>query len=208
VALIGEPGLGKTHAVKTAAERARTPFYYIECAPRVRGRQQILAMLRALDWPHDPTDSPATLIGDLAAAFASKDQVLALDEADRWGTEGVSLIRYLWSQPDCRTTIIFVGENIGQLIAANPALDSRIEHRVTFHPLDLDQTRQALRAYHRVFDVKDDRLLTRVHRLTHGQFRLIAILLRRVLTEADGDEPSLTSELLERAWRATGRRAP
>lgn len=205
LALLGSPGLGKTFLVKSVAGRLDMPFYYLECAPLVRGRQQTIAMLRALDCPHDPRESPATLLEALVEACATEPQVFALDEMDRWGTEGVERVRYLWSQPDNKAAFIFAGSKIGRLIAANPALDSRIEHRVTFQPLDLDETKGALRAYHRVFQVEEDALLAEIHTLTGGEFRGFAILLRSIL-RLTGTEPTLTSELLERAWSATGRK--
>lgn len=204
LALLGAPGLGKTFLVKSVAERLELPFHYLECAPLTHGRQQRIAMLRAIDWPHDPRESPATLLTNLVEACSAEAQVFALDEADRWGSEGVGLIRYLWSQAQNRTPFIFVGSKVERLIKANPALNSRLEHRVTFRPLDVEESRDALRAYHEVFNSADERLLTRIHKLTGGEFRGFAILLRSIL-RTGGAKPSLTSDLLERAWLATGR---
>jgi hypothetical protein len=207
LALLGPAGLGKTFLVKSVGERIEIAFHYHECDPDLRGKQQAIAILRTLGLPHDPTESPFALQSRLVTAFASEPQVLALDELDRWSRQGVALIRFHWSQPGNQTTFFFVGEKIGQLIEANPAFDSRIEHRVKFKPLDVDQTQHALRMYHPAFDVpkEDKQLLVRIHHLTDGQFRLIAILLRRILVEAGPGPFVLSSDLLERAWTATGR---
>lgn len=205
LALHGSPGTGKTFVAKAASGKLALPFHYLECAPGVRGRRQQVAMLNAMEWPTDPRQLVAELMGDLARACASEPRVVALDEIDRWGSEGVELIRYLWSQPENQTTFIFIGFRVARLIAANPALDSRLEHRVEFAALNPDETIGALRDYHAVFQVADERLLRTVHALTHGEWRRIAQLLRRILIELGDEAPKLTRDLLEDAWCATGR---
>lgn len=206
LALLGAPGLGKTFVVKSVAERLAIPFHYLECPPFLRGRHQTITMLIALRWPHDPRDSPRELLVALVAACEKQHQVLALDEVDRWGSDGVELIRYLWSQPANQTAFIFVGSKVAKLIAANPALDSRLERRVTFEVLDVEQAKAAMRAYHPVFNVEDADadLLVRAHRLTGGKFRRMAQLLKQILIEAGEPKPKLTRQLLDSAWDATG----
>jgi Cdc6-like AAA superfamily ATPase len=200
--LIGEPGLGKTFLVKTVAERLSIPLRYLECPPVGRGRLQSLELLRALGQPYNKLDDPSTLLHQLVDACSIRS-VVALDEVDRWGREGVELIRYLWSQPTNGTAFIFAGSRLDRLIAANPALDSRLEHRVRFAPLTLEEARVALRAYHPMFAVDDTRVLDRIYRATHGEFRFIAQLLRRCL--ADGGADVISNALLDRAWSTTGR---
>jgi Cdc6-like AAA superfamily ATPase len=206
LALLGSPGLGKTFLIKSVAEKLSVPLTYLECPPLGRSRLQIIELLRALSSPCNASEDAATLLHVLADACSSS-RVIALDEVDRWGREGVELIRYLWSQSTNRTAFIFAGSRVDRLVAANPALDSRLEHRVKFEPLSLEEARVALRAYHPLFAVNDERVLERIHRLTHGEFRLIAQLLRRCLVESEGESVAVSDELLDRAWSSTGRLA-
>ena len=76
LALEGEPGLGKTFAIMSVAERLHFPYHYLECPPGIPRRFRVVAILRVIGWPHDPQESLAILLDDLVAACASEKRVL------------------------------------------------------------------------------------------------------------------------------------
>lgn len=204
VGLSGEPGLGKTHTVLTIAEQLAITCDYLEQRPGVQGKSLEIDMLNAIGVDHDPRDVRRDL-QDLLVEVCATRRVFISDEADRASADGIDLVRYLWTQPTNMTAFILVGYRLDVLLATNPALDSRLERRVTFKPLDLEAGVAALRAYHPIFERAPEAMLIRAHAMTGGRFRLMAQLLKQILLEAGQAEPTLTRALLEAAWSGTGR---
>lgn len=203
-ALYGPPGTSKTFTALTLAERLGIPFRYLEPA-RVSEKAGVIRILRTLEWPHNPTKTMDALLTDLVAACAV-EQVLAIDEADRVGHAGMELVRFLVAQPTNRTTFILVGYKIARLIAANPALDSRIPWRHEYRALEGEDLVAALRLYHRVFADLPEALLARIGGFSHGEFRLIAQVLAALLSRTpSGGPPAVTDRLLDEVFDASGR---
>lgn len=132
--------------------------------------------------------------------------MLAVDECDRLGHEGMELIRYAAAQKENKTTVILVGYKLDRLFAANPALDSRIPHRVPFRPSAGEDAITALRSYHPAFARATEAQLMRVTRFSDGRFRLFAQVLKGFL-DRTGGEPSarLTDGLLTTIFTMSGR---
>lgn len=202
--LSGESGLGKTHTVLTVAEHLAIQCHYLEQRPGVRGKSVEIDLLNAVGVDHDPRE-PRSELQDLLVEACATPRVVISDEADRVGAEGVELIRYLWTQPTNKTAFILVGHRLDMLLATNPALDTRLERRVLFRPLDLEAGVAALRAYHAIFERAPEAILIRAHAMSGGRFRLMAQLLKQILLEAGQAKPTLTRALLEAAWSGTGR---
>lgn len=203
-ALYGPPGLSKTFTALTLAERLGIPYRYLE--PAGGGKKAtVIRMLRALGWPHDATNTTDVLIDALVVACAV-ERVFVIDEADRVGHEGMELVRYLLAQASNHTTFVLVGYRIDRLIAANPALDSRIAWRHEYHALEGEDLIEAMRAYHAAFAPLDEPLLARIGAFSHGEFRRIAQVLAGILARTPaGKAPSVTDRLLDEVFEASGR---
>lgn len=204
-ALHGEPGLGKSFAALSVADQLSIPYRYLE-AQRVAGKAIETLLLRALREPHDPTARRNQLLDSVARGFCREDLVLAIDECDRFGHEGMETIRYAVSQPGNKTTVILIGYKLDRLFARNPALDSRIARRVEFRPLDGEDALATLRSYHPIFEKATERHLSWIASFSGGEFRRMAQILKGILDLTDGDvKVRLTDKILTEIFEKSGR---
>jgi hypothetical protein len=200
--LSGEPGLGKTFTVRSIAERLAIPAHYYE-ARRAHGKTIETDLLLAIGVDFDPRDLRVELQDRIVEACQER-RVIMIDEADRIGEEGIDILRYVWTQGGS-TAFVFVGHKVDRMLAANPALDSRIECPVRYQPLSVEDTVAALPEYHDVYRGASEGTLVRLHALTGGSFRRIAQLTRHVLMRVGDPTARLTRQTLEQAWNDLGR---
>lgn len=203
-ALTGDNGLGKTFCALSIAERLAVEAVYHEVSP-TGGKTELMRLLAAVAADYDPRETSGELLERLRKACTEKPRLIVLDELDRWGSKGVDNIRYVWTDPACQTAFVFVGHKIDHLLGANPALDSRVERRVPFRPLEVEEGPAVMKAYHPIFAKAGEALLSRAYDMTGGKFREIAQLLNELIKQGSPTSPKLTAGELSAAWRATGR---
>ena len=209
VALIGEPGLGKTLACGTALAQLGLIPCYASIPPAPKDKEFEETLLNAVtNAQYDLRNTRATERRDLARVCREHEFVFALDDIERAAGYGIELVRYMWDQNGDRATFVIIGSKLDPFLAANPALESRINRFVRFHPWTVTEACGSredrsgyVRQYHPLFGDAPFAVLEYAHDVfAHGYFRRWARLLEALLTlGVQPDQARLTRDLVDEA---------
>ena len=201
VALIGEPGLGKTLAAGTAIAQLGLLPCYAHIPPRPKDKEFEEALLDAVtDGAYDTRNTRATERRDLAQVGRTHEFVFTLDDIERAEGYGIELVRYVWDQAANRVTYVLAGNHLDRFLAANPALDSRVARYVHFSPWTVGQAKLYLPQYHDLFARATPAVIEYAFReFAHGFFRNWARLLEALLANLKRPDQPLTRSLVDEA---------
>jgi replication-associated recombination protein RarA len=199
----GPPGLSKTFAAKSVAERLKIDWHYEEAALTQGLRRIYQRHLEHMGKLFDPRWRASDAEDAFLEAICEKEGVLIIDEVHREGHIGMEVVRFGITQPSNRTSFILIGHKLDALFAANPALDSRAR-REHFRPLSDQECREALRQYDDVFVDAPDSVLDPIVLFSSGYFRQMAQVLQEI-RRLKTDRRKLSATLVKEAIEATRR---
>ncbi|MFH8796922.1 AAA family ATPase [Streptomyces sp. NPDC017941] len=223
VCVFGDPGRGKTAAVRMALGEV-PPGWKVTWVPvPVPVRPSVAGMRRAVfdalplpgRFPHTSARADAVVAGALGEA-----RVLVVDEAQRLPVPCLECLRSLWDHPATRITLVLVGAGSERALARLPQLASRIGAWQEVPRLAATEAAAAMTGFHPLWHTVPAPDLTWIDQsCAHGTFRTWAALTAHrqnaLLTTADavGDR-ALLRRLFKRVAQplrperfCTGRRA-
>jgi hypothetical protein len=127
VCLFGDPGRGKTAAVRMALHAVppgwKVTWVPVPVRPSVAGMRRAVfdALALAGRFPHTSALADAAAVGALGEA-----RVLVVDEAQRLPVPCLEYLQSLWDHLDTRITLVLVGAGSERALARLPQLASRI----------------------------------------------------------------------------------
>ncbi|MFD7291098.1 AAA family ATPase [Streptomyces sp. NPDC059863] len=127
VCLFGDPGRGKTAAVRMALSEVppgwKVTWVPVPVRPSVAGMRRAVfdALAPAGRFPHTSALADAAVAGALGEA-----RVLVVDEAQRLPVPCLEYLQSLWDHPDTRITLVLCGAGSERALARLPQLASRI----------------------------------------------------------------------------------
>ncbi|MFJ3966090.1 AAA family ATPase [Streptomyces sp. NPDC090036] len=127
VCVFGDPGRGKTVAVRTALHAVppgwKVTWVPVPVCPSVAGMRRAVFDALALPgrFPHTSALGDAAVTGALGEA-----RVLVVDEAQRLPVPCLEYLQSLWDHPDTRITLVLCGAGSERSLARLPQLASRI----------------------------------------------------------------------------------
>jgi hypothetical protein len=205
IAFDGDPGTGKTYAIKSILENLSIPHWYLPVGPLATGKMFEVGLLREICKRREPpekvnrTQDRSELREQIASELALERGAVLIDDFNPSGRAGIEVIRWLSEQADNRAAFILAGNNLTALIRRNPAFYSRVMQIVPFEPFDPDESSAISAGVHPFLAGSDPALLFRLNsNHVHGNFRTLAIFLEHALRIAPGMKcDRLTDELIE-----------
>lgn len=168
----GEPGTGKTHALRYFTEHTDVECAYITAQPSP-GRKEIFEeILLAITGSCDDV-SARHLRRQCNEVLAERPRALIIDECQHLSYLWHQQLRSLHDDPAAQFALLLAGgADVVRNLKRDPQLWSRIEMRVTFEQLRGQQLLNTLAAYHPVFANTDTGLLADIDaRDCDGYFR-------------------------------------
>lgn len=168
----GDPGTGKTHALRYFAQHADVETIYITASPSPTSKEIFEEILLGVGRQPDPV-SVRQLRRDCNDVLAEKPRALIIDESQHLSYLWHQQLRSLHDHPEARFALLLAGgTGAVRTLKRDPQLWSRIEMRVTFEPLSGTHLTDALAAYHPVLANTDPVLLAEIDaRDCRGNFR-------------------------------------
>lgn len=193
IAFDGDPGTGKTYAIKSILEDLSIPHWYLPVGPLATGKAFEIGLLKEICTRRDPpekfdrTQDRGELRDEIADEFALERGAVIIDDFNPSGRAGIEVIRWLSEQTGNRAAFILAGNNITALMRRNPAFYSRVMQIVPFDPFDPDDASAILAGVHPFLGRSDPALLFKLNSShVHGNFRALAIFLEHALRIAPG----------------------
>jgi len=202
VAVIGDPGLGKTHDCGLAVARLHLVPAYYGVGPKPLGKEFEEGAIYSLAKDRYNYNNPRRVMKrDLKWAAATHALVWTLDDVERSEGYGIELVRHIWAQPTNKLTFVLVGNNLMQFLDANPALRDRVARLVHYHPMTPAESVAYGRSYHPMYEHAPESVVTYVENETaHGIARQWAQITETLLSEGfDYRTAKLTLALVDDA---------
>ncbi|MFE3220859.1 AAA family ATPase [Streptomyces antimycoticus] len=204
VCLFGDPGRGKTAAVRMALREVpagwKVTWVPVPVRPSVAGMRRAVfdALALAGRFPHTSALADAAVTGALSEA-----RVLVVDEAQRLPVPCLEYLQSLWDHPGTRITLVLCGAGSERAVARLPQLASRIGAWQEVPRLTGAEVAAVVTGFHPLWRTVPAPDLTWIDRsCAHGTFRtwaaLTAHLQNALLTTADA---SIDRALLRRLFQ-------
>ncbi|MFF8732248.1 AAA family ATPase [Streptomyces sp. NPDC015171] len=204
VCLFGNPGRGKTAAVRMALSEVppgwKVTWVPVPVRPSVAGMRRAVfdALALAGRFPHTSALADAAVVGALGEV-----RVLVVDEAQRLPVPCLEYLQSLWDHPDTRITLVLCGAGSERALARLPQLASRIGAWQEVPRLAGAEVATVVSGFHPLWRTVPAQDLTWIDRsCAHGTFRtwaaLTAHLQNALLTIADA---SIDRPLLRRLFQ-------
>jgi hypothetical protein len=204
VCLFGNPGRGKTAAVRMALSEVppgwRVTWVPVPVRPSVAGMRRAVfdALALAGRFPHTSALADAAVTGALGEA-----RVLVVDEAQRLPVLCLEYLQSLWDHPGTRITLVLCGAGSERALSRLPQLASRVVAWQEVPRLTGAEVATVVTGFHPLWRTVPAPDLTWIDRsCAHGTFRtwaaLTAHLQNALLTTADA---SVDRALLRRLFQ-------
>lgn len=198
--LHGDAGYGKSFAMKHAvAGITDRDVLVTDFPPGVSERHVAGSLLKQLVGVEERGER-RVVIDAAAEALWSRRRLIVIDEAQRLSHKIIELLRHYHDNSRAQFTLLLVGGNeCWKVLSRYPMLRSRIQHRVEFFRMPLQEVPALVRAFHPVWQgATDDQLIAIDERRCLGVWRNWAKFTGTVLylSEKMGKEP-LDPTLLE-----------
>ncbi|MFJ9720984.1 AAA family ATPase [Streptomyces sp. NPDC101213] len=204
VCLFGDPGRGKTAAVRMALSEVppgwKVTWVPVPVRPSVAGMRRAVfdALALAGRFPHTSALADAVVTGALGEA-----RVLVVDEAQRLPVPCLEYLQSLWDHPGTRITLVLCGAGSERALSRLPQLASRIGAWQEVPRLTGAEVATVVTGFHPLWRTVPAPDLTWIDRsCAHGTFRtwaaLTAHLQNALLTTADA---SIDRALLRRLFQ-------
>ncbi|WP_392838530.1 AAA family ATPase [Streptomyces sp. LN500] len=205
VCVFGDPGRGKTAAVRMALREVlvgwKVTWVPVPVRPSVVGMRRAVFDALALPgrFPHTSALADAAVVGALAEA-----RVLVVDEAQRLPVPCLEYLQSLWDHPGTRITLVLCGAGSERALSRLPQLASRIGAWQEVPRLAAAEVAAVVTDFHPLWRTVPVPDLTWIDQsCAHGTFRtwaaLTAHLQNALLTTADlAVDRALLGRLLRR----------
>ncbi|MET7738455.1 ATP-binding protein [Streptomyces sp. NPDC005402] len=204
VCVFGDPGRGKTAAVRMALHEVprgwRVTWVPVPVRPSVSGMRRAVFDALALPgrFPHTSALADAAVAGALGEA-----RVLVVDEAQRLPVPCLEYLQSLWDDPGTRITLVLCGSGSERALARLPQLASRVGAWQEVPRLAAAEVPAVVTGFHPLWRTVPAPDLAWIDRsCAHGTFRmwaaLTAHLQNALLTTADA---AVDRALLRRLFR-------
>ncbi|MEW2134925.1 ATP-binding protein [Streptomyces sp. NPDC005435] len=204
VCVFGDPGRGKTAAVRMALHEVppgwRVTWVPVPVRPSVSGMRRAVFDALALPgrFPHTSARADAAVAGALGEA-----RVLVVDEAQRLPVPCLEYLQSLWDDPGTRITLVLCGSGSERALARLPQLASRVGAWQEVPRLAAAEVAAVVTGFHPLWRTVPAPDLTWIDRsCAHGTFRMWAALTTHLqnalLTTADA---AVDRALLGRLFR-------
>lgn len=204
VCVFGDPGRGKTAAVRMALHEVppgwKVTWVPVPVRPSVAGMRRAVfdALGLAGRFPHTSALADAAVTGALGEA-----RVLVVDEAQRLPVPCLEYLQSLWDHPGTRVTLVLCGAGSERALARLPQLASRVVVWQEVPRLTGAEVATVVTGFHPLWRTVPAADLTWIDRsCAHGTFRtwaaLTAHLQNALLTIADA---SIDRALLRRLFQ-------
>ncbi|CAM5513506.1 MULTISPECIES: AAA family ATPase [Streptomyces] len=204
VCLFGDPGRGKTAAVRMALREVppgwKATWVPVPVRPSVAGMRRAVfdALALAGRFPHRSALADAAVTGALSEA-----RVLVVDEAQRLPVPCLEYLQSLWDHPGTRITLVLCGAGSERVLSRLPQLASRIGAWQEVPRLTGAEAASVVTGFHPLWRTVPAPDLMWIDRsCAHGTFRtwaaLTAHLQNALLTTADA---SIDRALLRRLFK-------
>ncbi|WP_327311937.1 ATP-binding protein [Streptomyces sp. NBC_01235] len=204
VCVFGDPGRGKTAAVRMALHEVppgwKVTWVPVPVRPSVSGMRRAVFDALALPgrFPHTSALADAAVVGALGEA-----RVLVVDEAQRLPVPCLEYLQSLWDDPGTRITLVLCGSGSERALARLPQLASRIGGWQEVPRLAAAEVAAVVTGFHPLWRTVAAPDLTWIDQsCAHGAFRmwaaLTAHLQNALLTTADA---AVDRALLRRLFR-------
>ncbi|MFD4879574.1 AAA family ATPase [Streptomyces sp. NPDC058420] len=204
VCVFGDPGRGKTAAVRMALHEVppgwRVTWVPVPVRPSVSGMRRAVFDALALPgrFPHTSALADAAVAGALREA-----RVLVVDEAQRLPVPCLEYLQSLWDDPGTRITLVLCGSGSERALARLPQLASRVGAWQEVPRLAAAEVAAVVTGFHPLWSTVPAPDLAWIDQsCAHGTFRmwaaLTAHLQNALLTTADA---AVDRALLRRLFR-------
>lgn len=182
----GNPGYGKTFALRYALSEVKVPILWASFDKATTPREFARTVLARATGVTEPRSATRFDLNARLAEELERPTVLAIDEGDHLNRDCMFSIRWLLDHPSTQVTIVIAGGSATmERIASDPALKSRIHRRVRFKPQSRDWLRRTLPKYHPIYARCDVDLIDEIdERSAHGELRSWAIFTHTAMEEA------------------------
>lgn len=158
----GEPGTGKTHALRHFQSTTDVETIYVTTSPSPQLKEIFEEILLGAGCQPDRV-SVRELRRDCQELLAEKPRALIIDESQHLSYLWHQQLRSLHDHPSSRFALLLVGgANAERTLKKDPQLWSRVEMRVTFERLQGQTLLNALAAYHPILANTDPELLAEI----------------------------------------------
>ncbi|MGW3932808.1 AAA family ATPase [Streptomyces microflavus] len=191
VCVFGDPGRGKTAAVRMALSEVpagwKVTWVPVPVRPSVAGMRRAVFDALALPgrFPHTSALADAAVAGALGEA-----RVLVIDEAQRLPVPCLEYLQSLWDHPGTRITLVLCGAGTERALSRLPQLASRIGAWQEVPRLAAAEVTAVVTGFHPLWRTVSAEDLTWIDQTsTHGTLRTWAVLTTHLqnalLTTAD-----------------------
>ena len=126
--------------------------------------------------------------------------LLIVDEAQNLARQTLMQLRWLWSQPYRQFAVILAGTDLFPVLAADPAIGTRVNRRIRLEHRDTDHIIDLVQGSHPVAAATDRHLLRQVDdTYCQGSWRLWSDLLFAICNDWRHTTGALSAELLNDA---------
>lgn len=197
----GDPGVGKTHALRHFTAGCALPAHRL-VPPEMKSPKPVLVrMLRAVAGGCDSSDTVYDLEDELVSVLSERPRAVVVDEAHRMNALHLNQLRSLHDHEATQFALILVGGvDCAKVIRRDPHLSSRVARHVHFQRLSNDDLLDTLRAYHPLLEDTARDVIEDVDReFCRGVFRRWEELLSAYIKHAPafGYPDKLTRELVK-----------
>lgn len=178
----GDPGTGKTHALRYFTAQTTVPCIYVTASPSPQTKEIFEEILLGAGRPVDEVTT-RELRRDCQEVLAEERRALIIDECQHLSNLWHQQLRSLHDRHDAQFALLLVGGvNAQRTLQKDPQLWSRVELRVEFQRLEGQELLNVLSAYHPVLANTDPNLLIDIDRRDcRGNFRNWSHVLKQAL---------------------------